>query len=117
MNYFGAFLVGGLICAIGQIMMDKFYLTTPKVLVSFVVIGNILGFLGLYEPLVKFGGQGATLPLPGFGYALSKGVVSGISKDGVLGIMSGGLVATALGLGAVLTFSFIAALIFNPKEK
>ncbi len=117
MNYLGAFLVGGLICAIGQILMDKYYLTTPKILVSFVVAGNILGFLGIYEKIVKLGGQGATLPLPGFGYALSKGVIDGIKKDGLLGILSGGLIATALGIGAVLCFSFIVALIFNPKEK
>lgn len=117
MNYLGAFLVGGSICAIGQIMIDKFYLTTPKVLVSFVVIGNILGFLGIYEILAKIGGQGATLPLPGFGYALSKGVIEGIQKDGVLGILSGGLTATSLGIGFVLAFSFLIAIIFNPKEK
>ncbi len=117
MNYLGAFLIGGTICAIGQILMDKFYLTTPKVLVSFVVAGNILGFLGIYEKIVKIGGQGATLPLPGFGYALSKGVIEGIKTDGVIGILSGGLTATALGIGAVLCFSFIASLIFNPREK
>ncbi len=117
MNYLGAFLVGGIICAIGQILMDKFSLTTPKVLVSFVVAGNILGFLGIYEKIAKFGGQGATLPLPGFGYALSKGVIEGIQKDGVLGILSGGLMATALGIGAVLCFSFLASLVFNPREK
>ncbi len=117
MDYINAFIVGGIICSIGQIMIDKFYLSTPKVLVTFVVAGNILGFLGLYEPLAKFGGQGATLPLPGFGYALSKGVIEEIPKSGVLGIFSGGLIATALGIGSVLIFSFIASLIFNPKEK
>lgn len=117
MNYLGAFLVGGIICAIGQIMIDKFYLTTPKVLVTFVVLGNILGFLGIYEHIVNFAGQGATLPLPGFGYALSNGVIEEIKTSGVIGIISGGLKATALGIGSVLTFSFLASLAFNPREK
>ncbi len=117
MNYIGSFFIGGLICAIGQIMIDKFNLTTPKVLVTFVVLGTILGFLGLYEPLVNFAGQGATLPLPGFGYALSQGVIDEVNSTGILGILSGGLKATSLGIGAVLTFSFLASIIFNPREK
>ncbi len=117
MNYIGSFLVGGLICSIGQIMLDKFNLTTPKVLVIFVVFGTVLGFLGLYKPIVDFAGQGATLPLPGFGYALSQGVINEINTLGILGILSGGLKATSLGIGVVLTFSFIASVIFNPREK
>ncbi len=117
MDYINAFLVGGVICSIGQIMMDKFGLTTPKVLVTFVVAGTILGFLGFYEPLVKFGGQGATLPLPGFGYALSQGVIKEIKESGMIGILSGGLKATSLGIGFVLALSFLVALIFNPREK
>ncbi len=117
MNYLGAFLVGGTICAIGQILMDKFYLTTPKVLVTFVVLGTVLTFLGVYEPIVKFAGQGATLPLPGFGYALANGVIDEVKEVGFIGILSGGLKATSLGIGSVLAFSFIASLIFNPKEK
>ncbi len=117
MTYISSFFVGGLICAIGQIMIDKFGLTVPKVLVSFVVSGTILGFLGIYEPIVNFAGQGATLPLPGFGYALSKGVIEEIKTSGMLGIISGGLKATSLGIGAVLTLSFVCSVIFNPREK
>ncbi len=117
MTYIGSFFVGGLICAIGQIMIDKFGLTAPKVLVTFVVCGTILGFLGIYEPIVELAGQGATLPLPGFGYALSQGVISEINDTGIIGIISGGLKSTALGIGAVLSLSFIASIVFNPREK
>lgn len=117
MNYLGAFILGGTICAIGQLLMDKTSMTPPKVLVLFVVVGNILGFLGIYEHLVEFGGQGATLPLPGFGYALSKGVIESIKEEGLIGIFSGGLGATSIGIGAVLTFSFLASLAFEPRDK
>lgn len=117
MNYIGAFLVGGIICAIGQIIMDKSNLTPAKVLVLFVVSGNILGLLGIYDYIVKIGHQGATIPLPGFGYALYNGVVKEVAESGFIGIFSGGLKATALGIGSVLAFSFVASIIFEPKSK
>lgn len=117
MNYINAFIIGGIICVIGQILIDKTKLTPARILVLFVVAGCILQGLGIYEKIVEIGGAGATVPLPGFGYALAKGVVKEIDESGFLGIFTGGLKGTAAGIGAAIVFSFLAALIFNPKEK
>lgn len=117
MDYLKAFIVGGIICVIGQILIDKTKLTSARILVLFVVLGCFLGGLGLYEPLVDFAGAGATVPLPGFGYALSKGVMKEIDNVGILGILTGGLKSAAAGISAAIVFAFLAALVFNPKEK
>ncbi len=115
--YLRAFIIGGLICVIGQILVDKTKLTNARILVLFVVLGCILGGLGWYEPLVKYAGAGATVPLPGFGYLLAKGVRDEINKNGFSGILTGGLKAAAAGVSAAMLFGFLSALVFNPKEK
>ena len=117
MEFLKAFIVGGAICVVGQILIDKTKLTSAKILVLFVVIGCLLGGLGLYQSLVDFAGAGATVPLPGFGFALAKGVMQEIDSSGFLGIFTGGLKATAAGIGAVILFSLVAALVAEPKEK
>ena len=117
MDYLKAFIVGGIICVIGQILIDKTKLTPARILVLFVVAGSILGGLGIYEQLIEFGGAGATVPLPGFGYLLSKGVIDEINSNGFAGILTGGIKATAAGITASIFFGFFAAVAFNPKEK
>lgn len=117
MDYIKAFIVGGLLCLIGQILIDKTKLTPARILVSYVVIGVILGGIGLYKPLVEFAGAGATVPLTGFGYNLAKGVKEAITTDGFLGIMTGGLQATAGGIAAAVTAGLLASLIFKAKDK
>ena len=117
MDYLYAFLIGGSICLIGQILMDFFKVPSPFVLVSFVTAGVFLTGLGLYEPLVKIGGAGATVPLPGFGYALAKGAIKGVQQDGLIGAFTGGTVATAGGITAAILFGYIMAVIFTPKTK
>ena len=117
MDYLSAFMVGGIICVVGQILIDKTKLTPARILVLFVVIGCVLGGLGIYEKLVEFGGAGATVPLPGFGYLLAKGVKEAIDTKGLIGILSGGLTATAAGISAAVFFSFLGAIAFNPKAK
>ncbi len=117
MEYVKAFFVGGFICMIGQILIDKTRLTPARILVSFVVAGVILGALGIYEPIVNFAGAGATVPLTGFGYNLAKGMQKAVSENGFLGIFTGGFTAGAAGLCAALIFGFLAALIFKPKPK
>lgn len=112
-----AFLVGGAICVIGQLLIDFTKLTPGKILVSFVVIGVILGAVGLYEPLVKFASSGATVPLTGFGYALSQGVREAVSKDGPLGILSGGLTASSAGITAAVFLGSILSVVAKPKDK
>ena len=112
-----AFIVGGLICVIGQILIDKTKLTPARILVSFVVAGTILSALGLYQPLVDFAGAGATVPLTGFGHLLIKGVKEGIAKDGLLGILTGGLTSTAGGITASILCGVLVAMIFKPKNK
>ena len=112
-----AFIVGGLICVIGQLLMD---LTKPNfspahVLVSFVTGGAILGAMGLYEPLVKIGGAGATIPLSGFGYSLSKGAMEAVGERGILGAFSGGVEATAVGIAAAVFFGYLMSVAFRPK--
>ena len=115
MEYFWAFLIGGIICVIGQILMDTTNLTTPRILVIFVVSGVILEALGLYQPIVDLAGTGATVPLPGFGYSLAKGAIDG-AKEGFLKAITGPLEATAAGVGVALAFGYIIAMIFTPKS-
>ncbi|WP_066351949.1 stage V sporulation protein AE [Fervidicola ferrireducens] len=117
MDYIMAFLVGGLICAVGQILMDFTPLSPAHVLVVFVTLGAILSGLGLYQPLIDLAGAGASVPLPGFGHTLVKGVIDEVNKSGALGILTGGLKATAAGITAAIVFGYIMALIFNPKPK
>lgn len=117
MEYIKAFIIGGLICLLGQILVDKTKLTPARILVSYVVIGVILGGLGIYGPLVNFAGAGATVPLIGFGYSLSKGVSEAVDKDGFIGIFSGGLKATAGGITAAIMAGLTAALVFKSKDK
>lgn len=117
MEYLQAFLVGGLLCLIGQILVDKTSLTPARILVCYVVGGVVLGGLGIYEPIVKFGGAGATVPLTGFGYNLAKGVREAVQQDGFLGIFLGGLKGTAGGITVAIVAAFLAALIFRPKDK
>ena len=112
-----AFLVGGIICAIGQILIDKTKLTPARILVSYVVAGVILTAVGLYEPLVKFGGAGATVPLTGFGYTLAVGVKEAIREYGLVGALTGGVTATAGGITAAIVFCWLVALIAKPKMK
>ena len=117
MDYLKAFLVGGTLCLAGQILMDKTKLSPARILVGYVVCGVLLGALGLYEPLVKFAGAGASVPLTGFGYTLSKGVKEAVTKDGFLGIFGGGLKATACGITAAIIAGLLVSLIFKPKDK
>ncbi|MBQ3053734.1 MAG: stage V sporulation protein AE [Clostridia bacterium] len=117
MNYLWAFIVGGLLCAIGQLLIDKTKLTPARILVFYVISGVFLTVIGVYAPLVKLAGAGATLPLTGFGYALANGVKKAVEADGFLGIFTGGLTATAGGITVAVVFGFIIALIFRPREK
>ena len=117
MDLIRAFITGGIICAIGQILIDKTKLTSGRILVMYVCIGCILGGLGIYEYIYEWGGAGASVPLIGFGYNLFKGVTEEIQNSGFLGIFTGGIKASAGGLGAAVLFGFIASLIFEPKEK
>lgn len=117
MEYLKAFLVGGLLCLIGQVLIDKTKLTPARILVSYVVIGVILGGLGIYEPLKEFAGAGASVPLTGFGYNLAKGVKEAVDSDGFLGIFTGGLKASAGGITAAIGAGLLASLLFKPKDK
>lgn len=114
-NYIMAFIIGGIICIIGQLLMDLTPLTPSHVLVLFVVSGALLSGLGLYQPLVELGGAGATVPLPGFGHALVTGTIEDINKFGFWGIFSGALRGTAAGITAAMMFGLMMAAIFNPK--
>lgn len=117
MQYLQAFLVGGLICVVGQLLLNFTKLTSARILVLFVVAGTILGGLGLYQPLVEWGGAGATIPLTGFGYSLAKGAIEGVTADGLVGALTGGLKATAAGVAAAIVFGWLNAVIFTPKTK
>ncbi len=117
MEFIKAFVVGGLICVIGQILVDKTKLTNARILVLFVVLGCILGGFGVYEKLVDFAGAGATVPLPGFGNALAKGVIKEVKEKGIMGVFTGGLKATAAGITAAVVFAYVSALLVNPREK
>lgn len=117
MEYVKAFIVGGVICVIAQILIDKTKLTPARILVSFVTLGTILGALKIYDPVVEFGKAGATVPLPGFGYALAKGVMKEVDKVGFLGAFTGGIKGTAGGITAAIIFGYLMAVLFNPKTK
>ena len=117
MDYLKAFFFGGLLCAIGQILIDKTKLTPARILVSYVVIGVFLGAVGLYRPFADFAGAGATVPLTGFGYNLAKGVKEAVQEDGFLGIFTGGLKACSGGIAAAVFAGLIASLIFKPRDK
>ncbi len=115
--YLWAFLVGGALCVIAQILIDKTKLTPARILVGYVVAGVILGAIGLYEPLVDFAGAGATVPLTGFGNSIAKGVKKAVDEKGLLGALTGELTAAAGGTAAALVFGFLAAMIFKGKPK
>lgn len=117
MDYLKAFFVGGILCVIGQILIDKTKLTPARILVSYVVAGVLLGGVGIYKPIVDFAGAGATVPLTGFGYNLAKGVKEAVSEDGFLGIFTGGLKSAAGGIAAAITAGLAVSLIFKPKDK
>lgn len=117
MDYIKAFLLGGTLCLIGQILIDKTKLTPARILVSYVVIGVLLGAVGVYQPLVEWGGAGATVPLTGFGNTLAKGVKEAVQQDGFLGIFTGGLKAAAGGTTAAILAGLVASLIFKAKDK
>lgn len=117
MEYLKAFLVGGALCLIGQILIDKTKLTPARILVSYVVAGVLLGAVGLYEPLVKFSGAGASVPLTGFGNLIAKGVKKAVTEDGFLGILTGGLTASAGGITAAVLAGLIASFVFKDKDK
>lgn len=117
MEYLWAFIIGGALCVIGQILIDKTNLTPARILVSYVVAGVLLGAVGLYPKLVDFAGAGATVPLTGFGNTLAKGVREAVQRDGFLGLFTGGLTAAAAGICAAVVFGLLAGLIFKPKDK
>ena len=117
MDYLKAFLIGGLICALAQILMDKTKMLPGRVMVLLVWLGAILGAVGIYGPFVEFAGAGATVPLLGFGNVLWEGMKEAIDKDGFLGIFRGGFTASAVGISSALVFSYIASWLVNPKMK
>ena len=117
MEYLKAFLVGGFLCLIGQILIDKTKLTPARILVSYVVIGVLISAVGLYQYLVDFAGAGATVPLTGFGHNIAKGVREAVDKDGFIGIFTGGLKATAGGITAAVLAGLITSFIFKAKDK
>lgn len=117
MSYLWAFVIGGLLCVIGQLLIDYTKLTPARILVGYVVAGVILGGLGLYEPLTGFAGAGASVPLSGFGNLLAKGIREGVEKDGLLGILSGGLTSSACGITAAMLFGLLAAVLFRAKDQ
>ncbi len=117
MDYVNAFWVGGLLCAVGQLLIDRTRLTPARIMVLFVTSGVVLGALGIYGPLVEFAGCGATVPLTGFGWALSEGVRKAVEEEGFLGIFTGGLTAGAAGTTAAIFFGYVAALVARPRDK
>lgn len=117
MQYINAFWVGGLICVLGQILIDKTKLTPARILTSFVVIGVILGAVGLYKPITEFAGAGASVPISGFGYLMSEGVKEALKSDGAIGILTGGITSAAGGIAAAIFFSLIAGLISRSGDK
>lgn len=117
MDYLNAFLCGGILCAIGQILIDKTQLTPARILTGYVVAGVLLGAVGVYQPIVDWGGAGATVPLTGFGFALAKGVKKAVAEQGWLGVFTGGLTATAGGIAAAVIFGVLMAILFRPGDK
>ena len=117
LSFAKAFLVGGLICVVGQLLMDYTKLTPARILVSYVVAGVILGALGLYTPIAEWGGAGATVPLTGFGYNLARGVKEAVMKKGLLGALTGGFTASSAGIAAAILFGFLVALLSKSQDK
>ena len=117
MQYLWCFVIGGLICVVGQILIDKTKLTPARILVTFVTTGTVLGGLGIYKYLVDFAGAGATVPLTGFGYNLAKGAIEGVKEYGIVGAFTGGVKNAAGGIAAAIFFGYIASLISKPKMK
>ena len=117
MEYLKAFAIGGLLCFIGQIFIDKTKLSPARILVGYVVLGVLLGAIGIYEPIVEFAGAGATVPLTGFGYVLSKGVKEAIAQDGFIGVFTGGLKNAAGGITVAIVSGLLMGLLFKPKDK
>ena len=117
MDYVWCFLCGGLLCLIGQVLIDLTKLTPARILTGYVVAGVILQAVGLYQPLVDWAGAGATVPLTGFGYSLAKGVAKAVGEQGLLGVITGGLTATAGGIAAAVVFGLLMAILCKPREK
>jgi len=117
MDYLNAFLCGGLLCAAGQILIDRTKLTPARILTGYVVLGVLLSAIGLYEPLAEWGGAGATVPLTGFGHTLAKGVKKAVAEKGWLGVFTGGLTAASGGITAAVVFAVLMALVFKPGDK
>jgi stage V sporulation protein AE len=117
MEYVKAFVVGGLICVVAQILIDYTKMTPARILVLFVTLGVVLTAVGLYEPLVDFAGAGATVPLTGFGYTMAKGTMEAVRKDGLLGAFTGGVTAGSAGIAAAVFFGYLAALVSKPGDK
>ncbi len=115
--YLKCFLVGGLLCGVGQVLIDKTGLTPARILTIYVVAGVVLGALGLYQPLIDFAGAGAGVPLTGFGSTLAKGMRRAVAERGVLGIFTGGFTAAAAGICAAIVFGYLAALLFRSRDK
>ena len=117
MEYLNAFLCGGVLCAVGQVLIDRTRLTPARILTGYVVAGVLLQAVGVYQPLVNWGGAGATVPLTGFGYSLAMGVRKAVAEQGLLGALTGGLTAAAGGIAAAVVFGVLAALLFRPGDK
>lgn len=117
MEYLNAFLCGGLLCAVGQIILDRTNLTPARILTGYVVAGVFLQAVGVYQYVVDWGGAGATVPLTGFGYSLAKGVARAVAEKGLLGVITGGLTATSSGIAAAVVFGLLMAILCRPKEK
>ena len=117
MEYLKAFLCGGLLCLIGQVLIDRTQLTPARILTGYVVVGVFLSAVGLYQPLADWGGAGATVPLTGFGYSLAKGVEKAVAEKGWLGVLTGGLSGTAAGITAAVTLGVLMALLCRPGDK
>lgn len=117
MQYLWAFLVGGALCLIGQVLIDRTSLTPARILTGFVAAGVVLSAIGLYGPLADFAGAGATVPLSGFGHLMAQGVREAVDKDGAIGILTGALTASAAGIGAAVVLSLLAGIVSRPKEK
>ena len=117
MDYLKAFVVGGMFCVIGQLLIDKTKLTPARILVAYVVSGVVLGAVGVYKPLADWAGAGATVPLTGFGFSLAKGVKEAVAEKGLLGALTGGVTSTAGGIAAAIFLGVVVALIFKPKPK
>lgn len=117
MDYINAFWVGGLICLIGQILIDKTKMTPARILVLYVTLGVVLTALGIYQPIVDYAGAGATVPLLGFGYTMAEGIKLAVENNGLLGALTGGVTAAAAGITAAIAFGYLAALISKPSDK